>query len=257
MKTVDAVIDSNNNNMARNNSYTKQGGDHANVPPHIVEAAGLRQKEIVAWTYLDPANSGKICPAVCRTGTWLFLRRPCYLPIILPCYVKHCIVAETKARSTHWILTKQDLKIVILDYSVGCCTSGVELKTIPLVSISNAASYVRCRGVPSTIVTVVGPDLKSRLTGAAGAYGLMDHEWFIQEILNARDAAKGGVAVAEAVAEAVACNEVSGVCSQSMERDDNPTSAQQRLRQIIELRDTGLLTCEEYDKKRQEIISSL
>jgi hypothetical protein len=230
------------NNMARN--FDIKGGDPANLPAHIVEVAGLRD-EVIAWTYFDPAYYGKISPIV-RRNTCLFLLCPHLLPLYLPCIFWECVVDETKARSTHWILTKQELKIVILDYSVCCCTSGVEVKTIPLESISTVASYTRCGSVPSTVVTIAGTEpIHRRLIGS---FGLMDHEWFIQEVLNARDASKGGVA------EAVACND--GVCSQSMERDDNPTSAQ-RLRQIIELRDEGLLTCEEYDKKRQEIMSSL
>jgi hypothetical protein len=169
------------------------------------------------------------------------------------------------SKSLYWILTENELKIVSMSFDQcclpGCFQSGNTVKSIPLENITDCGVGARgntcgnqCVGdLPNIYV-----DTASAKEGhEAEAVALAGHEWFISEILNRRDIVKqgGGAAVpmhsysapAPAMATVVA-----------MERGDTTRrSAAERIKEITRLHESGILTNEQYEKKKQEIIDSI
>ena len=80
-------------------------------------------------------------------------------------------------------------------------------------------------------------------------YGLARQDWFIREVLNRRDIVKGNHLLN-------AC-EGAAVATPVMERSGSATSAADRMKEITELHNSGVLTREEFLEKRKDIIDSI
>jgi hypothetical protein len=229
-----------------------------NLPEHVRQVAGLRG-EVITWTKIDPDLENQLERyACCRTfGPLLVL--PCFWPhllIIWPCLWSTAANIENTALSQYWILTEQELRIVSLDHD-SCCIpgsakSGVTCKTIPLENITDAGIDAIGKGclnkcaadLPTIYVDTASATVGHEATGLA----LANYEYFIRQILDSRDAYKAA--------------QRSGPSTMSMVRADNVGYADgklpaERIANITELLNTGILSQQEYDQKRKEIISSM
>jgi hypothetical protein len=161
--------------------------------------------------------------------------------------------AENHARSVYWVLTQDELKIVSLDHDatccVGCCRTGDKVQTIPLENITDCGKDAQGKGscnkmvgdLPSIYVDTAS--VGGNKVHEAFAFALKDNDRLIASILNQRDAVKGGLRAAP-VAQAML-----------VRGDDKP--AKERLAEIQDLLYNGVITQQEYDQKRKDILSSI
>jgi hypothetical protein len=243
--------------MSHNNTNTRSTvtGTKHNLPEHVRQVAGLRS-EVIAWTQLDPDLETKLGRySCCRTfGPLLVL--PCFWPhllILWPCMWSAATNIANTARSQYWILTEQELRIISLDHDACCipgsAKSGVNSKAIPLENITDVGlddigkGWVnKCAVDLPTIYVDTASSVGHEVTGLA----LANYESFIREILDSRDAYKAGHRSGPSAMSTV---DNVGITSGK--------SSAERIAEITQLRDTGILTQQEYDQKRKEIISSI
>jgi hypothetical protein len=229
-----------------------------NLPEHVRQVAGLRG-DVITWTQIDPDLENQLGRyACCRTfGPLLVL--PCFWPhllILWPCLWSTATNIENTARSQYWIVTEQELRIVSLDHDACCIPgsvkSGVICKTIPLENITDAGLDAIGKGwlnkcavdLPTIYVDTASVSQGHEAVGLA----LANYESFIRQILDSRDAYKAA--------------QRSVPSTMSMVRVDNDSyvggkSPAERIANITELRENGILSQQEYDQKRKEIISSM
>jgi hypothetical protein len=234
-----------------------------NLPEHVRQVAGLRG-DVITWTQLDPNLENKLEQyACCRTFGPLVVC-PLFWPhllILWPCLWSAATKVENAARSQYWILAEQELRIVSLDHDgcciPGCVKSGVNCKAIPLENITDAGLDATgngcinaCAGDLPTIYvdTASSGSTASGVGHEATGLALANYESFIRQILDGRDAYKAG--------------HRSGPSAMSMQRVDNAgyvggKSSAERIADIKEFLESGILTQQEYDQKRKEIISSM
>jgi len=244
-------------------------GLNHNLPDHIRNAANLHSSQIVAWTKLDPALAQEL-------GRYFCFRT--FGPLLLPCFWVHFLIlwpfffagkalSENAARSQYWILTTTELNIVSLDHDQMCipgiCKSGDIVKTVPLENITDCGFHARgtgaannCAGdVPSIYVDTASSCNNNTSEGGgheAVGLGLENYQWFIQQVLNQRNIVKGGQG-----GMGMNMGMQSPPMAASMSRPDADKSAQERIAEITHLKDQGLITQQEFDQKRQEIIASI
>jgi hypothetical protein len=245
--------------MSHNYSNTKR-----NLPEHVRQVAGLRG-EVITWTQIDPNLENKLGRYVCCKAFGPFLVCPCFWPHLLllwPCMWSASTNLRNTARSQYWILTEQELRIISLDHDTccipGCVKSGVNCKTIPLENITDAGLDAtgtgclnKCAGdLPTIYIDTAssGGNATTSVGHEATGLALANYESFIRQILDSRDAYKAG--------------HRSGPTPMSMERVDNAgyvggKSSAERIADIKELHESGILFQQEYDQKRKEIISSM
>jgi hypothetical protein len=229
-------------------------GTKYNLPEDVRKVANVRG-EIIAWTKLDPDLESTISRYICCVSFGPFLFCPCFWPhliIMWPCLCWAKVASENAARSQYWILTEKELRVVCLDHDTccvaGCSKSGIKSQAIPLENITDAALDARGTGYANQCagdVPTIYVDTASSTPGMHDAVGLglANYEWFIQQILDHRDAVKAGGSYQGAPAAA------------SMDRSGK--SAAERIREITELRDSGVLTQAEFNKKKEEIVASI
>ena len=234
-----------------------------NLPEHVRQVAGLRG-EVITWTQIDPNLENKVGRYACCRSFGFFVFLPCFWPhllIIWPCLWSAAAKVENAARSQYWILTEQELRIVSLDHDVcciaGCIKSGVTCKAIPLENITDAGLAAIGTGcintcavdLPTIYVDTASSGMTANGVGhEATGLALANYESFIRHILDGRDACKTG--------------QRSGPAAMSMQRVDNTgyvgdKSSAGRIADIKELHEAGILSQQEYDQKRKEIISSM
>jgi hypothetical protein len=249
-------------------------GTSHNLPQDIRDMSGLRD-EVIAWTSLDPAHARDISSIVfCQTCCPLLLL-PCFWPhliILSPCLCSGLSATKNAIFSTYWILTETELKIVIKSHDrccfPNCVKSGNILKTIPLENITDSGlvskatgCVVGCTGdVPSIYIDTASSNGQAH---EATALALAGQEWFIREILNRRDIVKQGRGMVAGVALPIDTSSYFAAptlvpTAIAMERGGtNPRSAEERIKELANLREGGFLTNEQYEKKKQEIIDSI
>lgn len=249
----------------------------------------MLRSEVIAWTAFDPALDNELyeCCATVDNPCYFF---PCCWPCLIcisPCVCNSMIRNLNFRRSQFWILTETDLHIVHKCYDLcyfcipGCSQSGDYAKSIPLDSIANCKNVAKGHGC---LDCCIDPPPTLLVTSEDGqeveGLGLANQALFIREILNRRDILKGRrkpdgklkigrsslnhkhhkgrrmsdhelpkgriipMAVAEVIPETV------------MDRGSTKSAAD-RMKEINDFRDSGVLTNEEYTRKRQEIIDSL
>jgi len=229
-------------------------GTKYNLPADIREVARLRG-EVVAWTHLDPALEKEL-------GTYMFWRTcgpfvvmPClwlHLCILCPCLCCAKIVGQNAAKSQYWVLTEKELKVISMDHDKCCCPgickSGNNVKTIPVDNITDCGLDAKgngcankCSGdLPVVYVdTASGGQSQEGHTHEAVGLGLANYEWFIDEVMNRRNDVKNAPS------------------AQFMSRPSDGKSVEERMAELTKLRDMGILTSDEYEKKRNEIIASI
>jgi hypothetical protein len=189
------------------------------LPDELKDVVSLRHP-LIAWTNMNPTlhrNQIQRHVGCSAFGPLLFL--PCFWPhfiVLSPCLLLSNVMTTNIACRTYWVLTTQELMVVVLDHNRCCCINdcyrtGIYIKTIPLETIVDVGLLPRggctgkCLGGSCTgskdIHTIyvetntiqVHHHRNSRqslsplsITGI----GLQHHQWFIQRILYARDAMK-------------------------------------------------------------------
>lgn len=202
-----------------------------------------------------------------------FLMLPCLLksciaggakylaPFLMPpCLLSSCIAGGTIVQvkhieSTYWILTETELRIVTKDHDQLCCPgllkSGNKTKAIPLENITDASVDQKCTGCFQNItgdfsyVLVDTPSSSGKSGHEATGVALKHPEWFVRELLDRRDLVKGIGPQANTMDR------------MSVEARVGGKDAASRIKELTELKDQGLITSDEYETKRKQIVSSI
>jgi hypothetical protein len=246
-------------------------GNKHNLPEHVREMTGLRN-EVIAWTSLDPKHEGDIEYYACCQLSGRLLVIPCFWPfmiILSPFLCTECISESNRIKSQYWILTENELKIVSESHDQcpcvpGCFQSGNTVKSIPLENITDCGVQARGNGFGKRCagdLPIIYVDTASAKDGhEAIAVALARQQWFIREILIRRDYVKQGQGAALLThSTSAALAPVMATASAVMERGGDTThrSAAERIDEITQLHTSGILTNEQYEKKKQEIIDSI
>jgi hypothetical protein len=149
--------------------------------------------------------------------------------------------------------------LLVLHYIDECVKSGVNCKAVPLEKITDAGLDAIGTGFINTcavdlptiyVDTASSGSTASSVGHEATGLALANYESFIRQILDGRDACKAG--------------QRSGPAAMSMQRVGTTgyvgdKSSAERIADINELYESGIgiLSQQEYDQKRKEIISSM
>jgi hypothetical protein len=279
------VSHQNNNEPMRPNSV----GTIHNLPDDVRTMAGLQHPDaatadVVVWTKFDTEFEHTMTPSVlCCRIVWIAVLLPCICPcvtIMSPCLYTKARAQQHAMRNTYWILTDRDVKIVVLANSVlsipfcdiiNCYVPEPSSNKIfmPALFIDTASSLA---SLPASVDRRSSEIILRRFHAAAGM-GLLDYNWFRTEILRRRDHLMmelPTVPAASAMVEATfvvepACTMVEATCvvepTTAMDRGSTTTnsneSIERRIQIIVDLHQRGIVTKEEYEMKRQEIIASI
>jgi len=234
---------------------------NSNLPEEIRSISNLRGN-VIAWTKLDPQYNDKVFSYGCCQVFGFYLAVPCLLPLAIiscPFLVPLTIAVINSVKAQYWILTEYELTVVSKDHDAccipGCWRTGNVVKNIPLENITDCGQDTKGRGCGnicfSDLPRIYVDTAKSRCTAEkeAQGIGLANYESFIREVLNQRDIVKGrgeGLAYGDPVVTAMTIDDRS-----------SGRPAEERIKEIKSLYDNGILTREEYDQKRKDIIDSI
>jgi hypothetical protein len=238
-------------------------GTRADIPEDILRIAHIQSNNIVAWVTLDEEFQKSIGNATCCATFGLFVL-PCFWPhllILWPCLLATKVEADRVGRNTYWVLTITDIKVIVKRHT-GCYsgTVGDTVKSIPLDSITDCGITNPdtgcdscCTKVPSIYIDTASSGVnRSGSQHEAEGYGLAGYDWLVAEIIARRDTLKGH--------NQYLLSSPPPLTNTTMERDEKNNEGETvegRLQKIKNLLNAGLLTEVEYEKKRQEIISSI
>jgi hypothetical protein len=229
-------------------------GTSRNLPDDIRSRLG--STTVIAWTTLDDAYESDIYQTTCCMTLGPFFVVPCLWPTLILCFPRLCVAQLDKEliiRTTYWILTDQDVKIFRRSYDFGCgwCYStGDSLESIPLSQITDCGiqePVEGCYGNCVKSVPIIYIDTANTRTEAAPniwteakeheavGYALAGYDWFVAAILHQRNR---------------------GRCAALTTMRD-PETVERRIEKINHLWERGIMTKEEYEKKRQEIFASI
>jgi hypothetical protein len=215
------------------------GSDSAGLPESVCQAAQLAGRHVVAWiTHDRSCDRGLDCGWFSLYIFYFLLPFTAWCPLVLgflslPVYLLMFTVIAIPLyrnsrgnRNLHWILTDSDLREV---------SDGVLMATISLPTIARCRITTRGKGcldrhvaLSSTIcVETASDEEKERSIGASD---FAECKWFIREVLNQRNHMTDGVI-------------------------RRPKT--NRLRELSELLESGLLTQEEFGEKHREVFNSV
>jgi hypothetical protein len=249
-------------------------------PEHILRLANLTKAEdralVVAWTKVNPYS--EVFCFVCSATMGVPCLLPCFWPhmvILSPCICGSIWSETNRIQSEHWILTDFDLKVVNTDYNICCIpglyTSGDLVKTIPLVQITDAGLDSRGSGLcnccfsdldiiyvdtPSSALTKDINRGLGRLPGSQHeAYGvaLQNSKKFLGQILQQQRWVRQGRQTLPPPSTATAK-------SMTMERGEYNQGVdvfRERIQKLQGLMDDGLITPQEFQDKRKELLTAL
>ncbi|KAI2488664.1 hypothetical protein MHU86_25718 [Fragilaria crotonensis] len=233
--------------------------------PHDVQEIAVLINEVIAWTSFDPRFARDVgIPTCCRVFD-VMLALPCFCPPLLifwPFLCSEKTNFENRIRNQYWILTETELKVVTKDHDAcclpGCIKAGDSVQTIPLEGIADCwtdddsnAFVITCLEPLPMVYVYTGTYERSDdiPQHEAIGYGLARRHSFIREVLNRRDIVKGN--------HSLNASERGVAPALVISRGDSPTSAADRMKDITELLNGGVLTGEEFLQKRKDIIDSI
>jgi hypothetical protein len=238
-------------------------GSYHDIPDDICTMARLERNNVVAWTTLGSDYENKIDQYTCCSIFGILLFLPCFWPhliICCPCLFAIKVSTERTINNTFWVLTETDLKVIVKNHDSccvpGCYHVGDAVKSIPYENITDCGTTSPskgclgdCAAIP-TIYVDTASSYGSSSTDSNGpkheavGYGLAGYDWIVTEILARRDALKGRKYTQQ------------GMAMSNMDRGTNE-SVESRMQKIKELHKLGMISTEEFEKKREEIIASL
>lgn len=226
-------------------------GTRHNIPEDIRARLGVDASSVIAWTTLDE-EEWNIEKVTCCMTFGPFLVLPCFWPHLIlccPCLWMKQWLSELDIRNTYWILTEHDVKIFRRGFGCCCCyKSGDSLLSIPLTQITDCGIQTPAEGccgecvdslstIPTIYIDTASSPKEGKLHEAVG-HGLAGYEWFMSAILYQRECQRRQVTMPV------------------MERGD-PETVERRIQKINHLLECGVMTKEEYDRKRQEIFATI
>jgi hypothetical protein len=243
------------------------------LPPAVRAAAVLRDP-VIAWTKLDPALADRVCCQACCLTFGTFLIVPCFWPHLLcmwPCLLVSKMAWENRIYSQYWILTERELKVVTMDYATSCCaSSGNQVKSIPLENITDCGVDSVGQGclnqcydsLPNIYVDTAssyGGNAVAAGAGVSSAHeaigtGLYDHATFIRRILDQRDVLKSG---GRFLPQATSTTPAMAVATIEPMHRGGGMSVTDRLKQVQELYDAGVISKTEYETNRRDVLSGI
>ena len=223
-------------------------GTNDNLPRHVREIAMLTSR-VIAWTALDPRLASDVDAYACCVAFGPCIVIPCFWPflvICLPCHIDSKMRLVNLIKSTYWILTDTDLKVVTSD----------SVKSIPLESITACGTEVisdccvDVEPLPRLFVdTISQGNTDDAPRHYAEGIGFANQDWFVCEVLKRRDIVKGSGVLNNSSPQGVIATPV-------MERG-SVKSAADRLEDVTKLRMSDRITQTEFEKLRQEILESI
>jgi len=234
--------------------------------PQAVMDALLRAKNdspILAWTQMDPMLESSLHKQLRMEWTKLCLQGLLF-PCLFPCWAWDLCGQQTRRSEEIWVLTEESLYRVSLDTTFcGCASTGEEVLRLPLEDLSlywckdlqvemPEAGCLR-RKVP--MMNVAGheynsvPNQRGPFKIACG-YALKDVEVFAAAILRQHYLAK-------AKAESMDRGQTPAAALPVVSAERQEDAIRDRLALAEKLRSEGLITEEEYQDKRQDILASL
>jgi hypothetical protein len=229
-------------------------GNYHDIPDDLCTMTRLERNEVVAWTTFSSEYENKID----MSGTFFFILTPCFWPLWITCCPLLCalkISTKRTIKNTFWVLTETDLKIIVKNHDdccfPGCYHVGDAVKSIPYENITDcrATSPAKgCFGGHAAIPTIYVAAVKNAdgpCHGVVG-HGLAGYDWFATEILVRQKALK----------DFHYMHLLHGIAMSNMDRGTNE-SVESRSQKITELHELGMISTEEYEKKRGEILASL
>jgi hypothetical protein len=231
-------------------------GTDGTLPPEVRDVADLRG-DVIAWTAFDPQYESDLRHFTrCMSCAVPALLLPCCWPLAVFFCPFFCAAGCSHYRdlkNQYWVLTSTELKVIT------CLTSvnSIPLENITDCGIQDTGRLTECTGtLPSIYVrTRSGQDSHALLQ--YDGYCLTGYIWFISEVRRRRDIVKSSLPpplsgyVDDPDVEVVTAIPV-------MDRGSSVNdSVEARLQKIAKLHEDGIVTTEEYAKKRQEIIDSI
>jgi hypothetical protein len=223
------------------------GSNSDGLPESICEAAQLAGRNVIAWVTLDRSCDRGLDCGCCYYSLFPFyylfplLALFGFLSLAISALV-FALIARLLYRysrgNRYWILTDSDLREV----SDGVLTAAISLPSITRCRITTRGKGCLDRHVAlsSTIcVETASDEDKERSIGASD---LAECKWFIREVLNQRNCMKCNQC------DGLSIVEMDGVVGRSMSN---------RVEELSELLESGLLTQSELDEKRREGVNSI
>lgn len=246
-------------------------GDADSLPKDVAAVANLRHN-VLAWQTIEPSNADTLMKYVCCTTAGPLIALPCFWPhlCILGIGFGGCACAGARAqveaiKHTYWVLTERDLLLVTTDHgNCFCPIHGIALCTPPLASSGN-----QVKAIPLENLTDISTDNKGRNCfqacvpdysymsantassvnvgrGQPGNEGVLvgfNQEFDLRgKILDQRDIVKDGPKAP--VAQAVV-------------RSDDGKSAKEKIKDLKEMLDDGLISQSEFDQKKADILANM
>jgi hypothetical protein len=257
-------------------------GTCEDLPDDVRELADLAPGDrVVAWTCYDPDHEGNLCTAR-FAGTSFGVGDlgyiPCFWLCFWPCY---CLDLQKQLQQpradtqVYWILGEKNLYQVRkrLDscFVPGCCVVSRKSVAIPLEGIKptiHRLPSVCCIESPEAIGVMWWIDECGNVFSSDAAC-LKNQKSFLKEIIKQRDEVASAQAVTGATAQitmgrggedqAPSSAPSTATAQITMDRGDLgwPRSIQERLQLITQLVSDGLVSQEDGDRKKQQILDSI
>jgi hypothetical protein len=247
-------------------------GTRFDLPDDVFELADLAPGDrVVAWTSYDPDHEGNLYTASCASKSFAPSSEilPCpWLCLELPKKLHR----PREATQVYWILGEKNVYQVRkrLDscFISGCCVVTSQSVAVPLKGIQPAIRRLPsacCIESPEAIVLHWWPDPWGNSLGT-GAACLKNQKLFLKEILKQRDLVASSPSVASAASAQVihrgvedqappsATNTATAQITMDRGDSDGPRSIPERLQLITQLLSEGLVSQEDFDRKKQEIL---
>eukprot|EP00238_Polyblepharides_amylifera_P014781 CAMPEP_0196575390 /NCGR_PEP_ID=MMETSP1081-20130531/4881_1 /TAXON_ID=36882 /ORGANISM="Pyramimonas amylifera, Strain CCMP720" /LENGTH=158 /DNA_ID=CAMNT_0041893677 /DNA_START=387 /DNA_END=863 /DNA_ORIENTATION=+ len=156
--------------------------------------------------------------------------------------------------NTYWLLTERELVVVKLDYAYtffpSLCTSGDQVKNIPLenitdVSIDGQGANCLVKDFPILYVDTpssVNINRKGKLAHESYIVACSELDFFKNAVLDQRDKVKGNFGVGNGVLLNVPAQQ---------------KTVKETLQELNDILDQGLITQQEYDVKRREVLAKM
>lgn len=247
------------------------GTNTNDMPEELRDALKDKINTVKYWSI--PDNTQPITKAVACLSMAPLIMLPCFWPhlIIMSCPMCVCAAFQKKKiLATSVVVTETSVEVITTEYDVccipGCYKKGKEIRSIPFEKITDVTLETRDKGFCSACIYDVASlkimdgtfDVHNR-PGGSKIQAHENVELLRDKILEEKEIDRHKHSGAQLMQNMMNMgNGVTQVAPMMIHGESSaPVSAEQRLSEIKSLLDKGILTQEEYNKKRSEIISSM